>query len=602
MSSEISGDLIAGLIEAIKNSELSSDLKNEIIPHFSRIYTSLRSNTAQLTKLENEIQRLNQAIYTAQQQGKSTVLFIEDLKIVKSDKAIFEGALRADNQQFRSFVDTYNLNDTVEEISNIQNQVKSLLNLRTSYNSIYKEKVKLQQELINYKSEQNKLKIEGHSSGQDFDQLNKLIEESDSKIKGITEIEKNLKQEISDKNIEIENLKAELELKNFESSLDINETMNTTAATNNQDLIDALRNLTQQSKIEVNKFKGNPKEALNWLEEYESECESVGITDDNVKLQKVRIFLKDAAKDWYTNNHNNFTTWDVFKGMFREHYLPSTNDAYLHKLVFEVKQSAFEPVINYIDKKQKNCLKFNRRMSVESQISIILNGMLPEIASRLRPFACITIEELISKAKIIEECLKQGIESEINTVMANNNKNEESNNTKLLAMMENLSSEVKSLKMKNQPRIGFGKWNWPTSNRTTDGRPYCHYCRREGHSYFNCRQRQEMTRNNFNNGLQNNNNTPFHRFNNQNRNGGNNRFINNRNHDNNVNNRNNRANPNRNAVAMINNENNEREEYTVNCAPISRPLINLDTFIDGIPTRAMLDTGASVTLLNTDIA
>lgn len=203
--------------------------------------------------------------------------------------------------------------------------------------------------------------------------------------------------------------------------------------------------------------------------------------------------MRDSTRDWF--KANNFTNWDNFKDQFRAHYMPSSYSFDLKKKLFQTKQSAFEPVVNFIDRKQKYCRSSNI-VAPEEQIEIILSTMLPEIASRLRPFSIVTIEDLINKAKRVEDDLRQNPELALAVAEIPPKSQNYEKDVLLEKALKTIEGFEKTLKSANHIR-----------ERTENGRPFCTYCRIVGHSFQNCnyRRRDQQRNHHFNRNTQFNN-------------------------------------------------------------------------------------------------
>lgn len=347
----------------------------------------------------------------------------------------------------------------------------------------------------------------------------------------------------------------------------------------NQDLITVFRSALSAMpyKADIAKFKGNPSEALNWLDEFESEAEAAGWDTDAIKLRKVKIFLRESAKAWF--DANNFNRWVDFTENFKNHYLPSSHSYDLKKKLFQQKQSAFEPVVNFIDRKRQNCTKSDPHMLVQEQVEIILSTMLPEISSRLKPITFLDVDSLISKAKIVEDSLKENPDLSINIVDIN--KNEKIVSYERDARFENA--------LKTLEQVTKNLHSKPIKERTENGRPFCNFCNRVGHSEQSCFARRANERNRnaranvpyrYNNFRQGNRN--FNRYNNNNSSQGN---------------ATRNLNVQRNTAASVN-VNEEANSYALCVRNRPAKLIAVDCYVDGLKIRGVIDCGCEITMIS----
>lgn len=598
MSQRINLEELQQIKLVIESSEINVTDKTSLESLIKRTETLLKNYASEIARFDAEILHTSQQLETAvtRKKSKDRVSSLSNsLETLKRDKAKYEnkalneldllyGKLRSDtllNTIYKFCSDT--------ETSDLQTQIKALSNLKLAYDKAVNENTTLTSENANCKNSLQKLRSQFSQTETD---KNFEILQLEIQNVNLEQSNNHLQQLISDRDTLIEELQREVP-----SNIEPDSFSNTSESLEmaNQELIDALKKVVQTSKIEINRFKGSPREAINWLDEYEFECDCAGWNTPELKLEKINLFLKDTARDWFEANKNKFTNWDVFKIEFRKHYLPDTHKQTLQKIVFESKQGAFEPIVNYIDKKRKFCRKFNRNMTDEEQIGIIVQNMLPEIKTRLKPFSIQTIDDLIEKAKIIEECLKEDNEIEINNIVVKDKSDEIS---ELKSLVEKLAS---NLKTQNENKTKFNKFKF--TERTSDGRPYCTFCRIPGHAWQNCRNRQMssfnhanrnynrrgINRGNFKNNRQSSQNNNLSRRGNQNY-----RVFNQ--------NRNTARNATNTAIDERSERNINEESYELCAVGRRRSLITVPAYVDEHKIKALIDTGASMTLVSEKLA
>lgn len=204
--------------------------------------------------------------------------------------------------------------------------------------------------------------------------------------------------------------------------------------------------------------------------------------------------------------------------------------------------------------------------------------MLPDISSRLKPITFTDIDSLITKAKIIEDSLKENPDLSVNYVdFAKSEKKVHAteSDTRLENALKALEEATRKLNAKN------------VKERTENGRPFCNFCNRVGHSEQNCYRRanDRISGRRVNEAYRNNH---YIRHGNPNRPQGR------------INNYRTQTAPRNNTAANVNVSEPE-ENYALCVQNKPAKLIKVDCYVNGLKVRGVIDCGCEITLISRDL-
>lgn len=596
------------MIDALSDAELSEEEKSQFATELTELLHIYSETQKQQIESDRQLIKEKEKLKKAEKgkaENSDTPKIRDKVRILQTENFELNEKLNKLEVTFHKLLEKVKVDKLgVISLTQVSDLKSENAKLTSQVKTILRDYHSLKQTAESLKLEIYDIRAESSHKQREIDLYEIRLSQLTNNLEELTTIKESYKNRLEEQSGIIENLYKTVEesfIENPESPQNLN-----IGEMNPNELIDALRNALSNitAKADVPKFKGNPPEATAWLDEFESEADACGWTSPEMKLQKVSIYLRDSARDWF--KANTFTDWNNFKIQFRAHYMPSSYDFDLKKKLFQTKQSAFEPIVNFVDRKQKYCRNCHIN-APEEQIEIILSTMLSEIASRLRPFNIATIEDLISKAKRVEDDLRQNPELALSAAEIPPKTQNYEKNALLEKALKTLESFEKTMKNAGQVR-----------ERTENGRPFCTYCRIVGHSFQNCNYRRRdhqrninFNRNNNYNVWQNRNPPNFNaRLNNQrgNFNGNRNPPIYNANSNTNL--------PNRQSGNSARNSNNNRgnansaldieyeveEQWSLSAKQSFSSIIKIECFVENLRLKALLDTGASMTMISKKLA
>jgi len=243
--------------------------------------------------------------------------------------------------------------------------------------------------------------------------------------------------------------------------------------------------------IKCSHFGGKAGEDIvSWLEEYEYATRAANWTDEH-KLFRLPLFLIGAAISTYNLDiaRTEDMKWEDAKKILIKQFCPISYRTHIRQLLRNKRQRPFEPVSSYISEMRELCYKFDQEMKSEDILQYIVEGMLPLIAQQEAVFNLKTIKELQEKAVVVEQSFKvaQGIEQiSINNVTIPDKQTDQ---------MKELRKMIEEIKETVQTKKTFQPSNF---SRNLNVNPRCYYCKRVGHTKYNCnllKQKYEISNN-----------------------------------------------------------------------------------------------------------
>lgn len=137
-----------------------------------------------------------------------------------------------------------------------------------------------------------------------------------------------------------------------------------------------------EKKFILDKFTGKQQNAKEWLVQFEKECDRYKITDENKKIQSLRLFLEEGAKEWYSSNLrklslSEWSDWSTsFLLVYADKSWTNVRFAYNYKYING-------SLIDYALKKERLILEIESSMSNISRINLIVMGLPFNIQDKL---------------------------------------------------------------------------------------------------------------------------------------------------------------------------------------------------------------------------
>lgn len=156
-----------------------------------------------------------------------------------------------------------------------------------------------------------------------------------------------------------------------------------------------------EKKFLIVKFNGK-QEAASWLDSFEKECSRCEITDNNTKVEILKIFVEGNVKEWYSSNLMKLSAsdWDSWKKKFLLTY-EKRNWAPIC-IAFGFKYISGS-LIEYVIKKERLLLEADRNTPELFRIYQIVFNLPEEIQNKLEREKIKTIDDLINELKKIND-------------------------------------------------------------------------------------------------------------------------------------------------------------------------------------------------------
>ena len=157
-------------------------------------------------------------------------------------------------------------------------------------------------------------------------------------------------------------------------------------------------------------FKGDVGQDPNkWLKEYDR-VSKFNRWDDTICLANVFFFLDGTAKQWFENNEDKLTSWEVFKIKLIEafgetqHYAKKAEDELKYRA-----QSFGESTQSYIQSVLGLCHQIKPDMSEGEKVSHLMKGVAEDVYQALLTKEIATTEDFIGWCRRIEEMRQKRI-------------------------------------------------------------------------------------------------------------------------------------------------------------------------------------------------
>lgn len=131
-----------------------------------------------------------------------------------------------------------------------------------------------------------------------------------------------------------------------------------------------------EKKFILEKFNGRNQNAKEWFDEFEKECARYGVIEDTKKIQCLRLFMEDSAKDWFssTKQVSDMDHWQLWSHSFLQTYADkgwsNSRYAYSYKYI-----KGYGSLLEYALKKERLLLECEKNMTEISRITHIVIGL-----------------------------------------------------------------------------------------------------------------------------------------------------------------------------------------------------------------------------------
>ena len=188
-------------------------------------------------------------------------------------------------------------------------------------------------------------------------------------------------------------------------------------STRNDNLVEILQKLTDKSdnknlkrvaeKFTLDKFSGKNNNAIQWLEIFENECDRFDIEEDKDKIEILRIFLDNAAADWYGSKLLKYTLdseWKTWKENFKTTFVDKGWESIRFAFTYRYMKGS---LLDYALKKEKILLETNKNVEATTLINLIAIGLPNFITDRIDKEKLKVTEDLFNELRRLEHLSKK---------------------------------------------------------------------------------------------------------------------------------------------------------------------------------------------------
>lgn len=137
----------------------------------------------------------------------------------------------------------------------------------------------------------------------------------------------------------------------------------------------SLKSISERFVIE--KFTSKNSNANQWMDIFEKECTRFDVTDDERKIEILRLFMDKSCIDWYSSMIMKLTLhseWTIWKEKFCETFANQGWNPVTYALLFKYRDGS---LLDYAIRKEKLLLEMRRSIDSGTLVDLIAAG-LPE--------------------------------------------------------------------------------------------------------------------------------------------------------------------------------------------------------------------------------
>ena len=157
--------------------------------------------------------------------------------------------------------------------------------------------------------------------------------------------------------------------------------------------------LSQVQKLIVSKNFDGKINAIEWMNNFEKECERIKIIKDEDKIQILKLFLNGNAIDWYEATLRKLSIkeqWSEWRDSFEKTYADKDWDSVLYAYNFKYINGS---LMDYALKKQRLIMDTERGITEQSIINHIVIGLPKHIRHHLDKEEIQTTEKLMNQLR-----------------------------------------------------------------------------------------------------------------------------------------------------------------------------------------------------------
>lgn len=162
-------------------------------------------------------------------------------------------------------------------------------------------------------------------------------------------------------------------------------------------------------KFVIEKFTNKTSSVTQWMDNFETECNRLGINNSIQKIQVFRLFLEDSCQDWYKSMLIKYTInseWGNWKKSFCETYVDKGWSPIRYAFLFKYRQGT---LLDYTVKKERLLLEVNKLLDKQTLIDLIVIGLPNFIADEIDRNTLKETEDLFSNIRSLEHLMNKKI-------------------------------------------------------------------------------------------------------------------------------------------------------------------------------------------------
>lgn len=152
----------------------------------------------------------------------------------------------------------------------------------------------------------------------------------------------------------------------------------------------------------IEKFNGRNSNALQWIKDFNKECERFQINEDKQKIEILKNFLENASVDWYSCMLMKLTVqseWSKWEKNFCETFANKGWSSTRYALAFKYQSGS---LLEYALKKEKLLLEVRKTVDTGTIIDLIAFGLPNYVADKIDKETLQRTEDLYNEIRKLE--------------------------------------------------------------------------------------------------------------------------------------------------------------------------------------------------------
>lgn len=166
-----------------------------------------------------------------------------------------------------------------------------------------------------------------------------------------------------------------------------------------------LKNVGERFMIE--KFACKHSNAKQWLETFEKECRRFEISEDNTKIEILRLFLDKSCLDWHSATLTTLTMeagWSEWKEKFLETFADKGWNTGIYAISYRYKDDL---LMEYAMRKEKLLLDMDNDIGTKTLVMLIAAGLPEFVRNKMDRENCESSTELLHEIRKCENLVNK---------------------------------------------------------------------------------------------------------------------------------------------------------------------------------------------------